>query len=77
MEASEYASLEKLTDRELFDFVTEKERSQRKWAAMHLLEMRRNEAMVKAAKSSARAAWLAALNAGISAAIAIVALRVV
>ena len=77
MEASEYASLEKLTDRELFDFVTEKESFQRKWAAMHLLEMRRNEAMAKAAKSSARAAWLAALNAGISAAIAILALRVV
>jgi type IV secretory pathway component VirB8 len=75
MEASEYASLEKLTDRELFDFVTEKESSQRRWAAMHLLEMRRNEAMVKAAKSSASAAWLAALIAGISAVIAILALK--
>ena len=75
MEASEYDSLEKLSDRELFDFVTEKDSSQRKWAAMHLLEMRRNEAMVKAARSSARAAWLAALIAGISAAIAVLALK--
>lgn len=74
MESHEYTSLEKLTDRELFDFVTEKDNSQRKWAAMHLLEMRRNQAMTDAAKSSARAAWLAAMIAGVSAVIAIVAL---
>lgn len=74
MEANEYDSLEKLSDRELFDFVTEKDHSQRKWVAMHLLEMRRNEAMTKAAKSSARAAWLAALIAGISAVVAVLAL---
>lgn len=74
MEHDEYASLEKLTDRELFDFVTEKDYSQRKWVAMHLLEMRRNESMTKAAKSSAYAAWIAALIAGISAVIAVLAL---
>jgi len=76
MEAKEYASLEKLSDRELFDFVTEMDNSQRKWAAMHILEMRRNAAMTSAAKSSALAAWVAALVAGISAAVALVALFV-
>ena len=74
MEAPEYARLEKLSDRELFDFVTEKDSSQRKWVAMHLLEIRRNEALTKAAKSSARAAWIAALIAGMSAVIAVLAL---
>ena len=73
VEANEYANLEKLSDRELFDFVTEMDNSQRKWVAMHLLEMRRNEAVTKAAKSSARAAWLAALIAGVSAVIAVLA----
>jgi hypothetical protein len=70
VEAKEYESLEKLSDRELYDFVTEKDNSQRKWVALHLLEMRRNEALTKAAKSSAYAAWFAALIAGISAAVA-------
>jgi hypothetical protein len=74
VEAHEYTLLEKLSDRELFDFVTEKDNSQRKWAAMHLLELRRNEALTKAAKSSANAAWLAAIIAGISAAVAVFAL---
>ncbi len=74
MEANEYASLEKLTDRELFDFVTENDGSQRKWVASHLLELRRNEALAKAAKSSAVAAWIAALIAGISMVVAVVAL---
>lgn len=74
MEANEYASLEKLSDRELFDFITEKDSSQRKWVAMHLIEMRRNETLTKAAKSSARAAWVAALIAGVSAVVAVFAL---
>lgn len=62
----EYASFEKLSDRELFDFVTEKDNSQRKWVAMHLLELRRNQALVRAARSSAVAAWIAAIVAGAS-----------
>lgn len=74
MEANEYSSLEKLSDRELFDFVTERDGSQRKWVAMHLLEMRRNEVLTKAAKSSAPAAWVAAIVAGASAVVAILAL---
>lgn len=73
MEQDEYASLQKLSDRELYDFVTEKDSSQRKWAALHLLEQRRNAALVAAGKSSARAAWFAALVAGISAVVAILA----
>ena len=50
MDAEPYATLEKLSDRELFDFVTESDASQRKWAALHLLGMRRNETLTKAAK---------------------------
>ncbi len=73
MESTEYEQLERLTDRELFDFVTEKESSQRKWVAMHLLEVRRNRAVSSAAKSSAIAAWVAAVVAGISALVAVLA----
>lgn len=73
MELKEYENLEKLSDRELFDFVTEKDSSQRKWIAQHLLELRRNRELVSAAKSSARAAWGAAAIAGGSAVIALLA----
>ena len=73
MDSNDYEQLEKLTDRELFDFVTEKDSSQRKWVAMHLLETRRNRAVASAAKSSAVAAWVAAAVAGISAVVAILA----
>nr|WP_316639114.1 hypothetical protein [uncultured Roseateles sp.] len=73
MNGTDYELLEKLTDRELFDFVTETDASQRKWVAMHLLEMRRNKAIASAAKSSAIAAWVAAAVAGVSAVIAILA----
>ena len=77
VEANEYAFLEKLSDRELFDFVAEKESSQRKWVAMHLLEMRRNEALTRAAKSSTRAAPVVAIVAGASAVVAVPTHRVV
>lgn len=73
MEEDQFKQFEKLSDRELFDFVTEKDSSQRKWVAMHLLELRRNRELTRAAKSSARAAWLAAAIAGISAIIAVAA----
>lgn len=73
MENDEYAQFQKLSDRELYDFVTEKDSSQRKWVALHLLEQRRNAVLASAAKSSARAAWLAAIIAGISAVIAVLA----
>ena len=71
MEEHQYAQLAKISDRELYDFVTEKDSSQRKWVALHLLEERRNQRLTAAAKSSARAAWVAAIIAGISAAVAL------
>lgn len=71
MNQDDYAQLENLNDRELFDFITEKDSSQRKWVAMHLLELRRNKSITRAAKSSAIAAWVAAMVAGISAAVAV------
>jgi hypothetical protein len=73
MDHKGYQYLENLSDRELFDFVTEADSSQRKHAAVHLLELRRNQEMTRAAKSSARAAWLAALIAGIAAIVAVLA----
>lgn len=73
MEKSEYDQLIKLSDRELYDFVSEKDSSQRKWVALHLLEQRRNTILTQAAKSSACAAWLAAIIAGASAIIALLA----
>lgn len=60
MKNEDYEQLEKLSDSELFDFITEKDSSQRKWVAMHLLELRRNKAVTSAARSSAIAAWVAA-----------------
>ena len=73
MKNEDYEQLEKLSDSELFDFITEKDSSQRKWVAMHLLEVRRNKAVAIAAKSSATAAWIAAIVAGISAVVAVLA----
>jgi len=73
MKNEDYEQLEKLSDSELFDFITEKDSSQRKWVAMHLLELRRNKAVTSAARSSAIAAWFAAILAGVSAVVAILA----
>lgn len=71
MKSEDYEQLEKLSDSELFDFITEKDSSQRKWVAMHLLELRRNKAIASAARSSAIAAWFAAILAGVSSVVAI------
>jgi hypothetical protein len=73
MDSKGYEELERLSDRDLFDYVTEKDSSQRKWAAMHLLELRRNRALVSAARSSAFAAWVATLVAGVAACVAVLA----
>lgn len=70
MEKNEYEQLSKLSDRELFDFITEKDSSQRKWVATHLLELRRNRQVAQAAKFSAIAAWVAAVVSIISVGIA-------
>ncbi len=72
MELTDYDRLERLPDRELFDFLTETDASQRKWVAIHLLEMRRNRALTSAARSSAIAAWVAAALALISALVTVV-----
>jgi hypothetical protein len=71
MNQSDYEQLVKLSDRDLYDFVTEQDSSQRKWVALHLLEERRNDRLTASAKSSARAAWVAAIIAGLSAAVAL------
>jgi hypothetical protein len=73
MDKAEYDELALKADRDLYDFVTEKDSSQRKWVALHLLEQRRNKLLTDAAKSSACAAWLAAGVAGVSAIVAIMA----
>jgi hypothetical protein len=73
MDQTQYDQLSKLSDRELYDFVTELDSSQRKWVALHMLEQRRNAVLTAAAKSSARAAWLAAAIAGASAIVALLA----
>ncbi len=73
MKNEDYQQLVKLSDSELFDFITEKDASQRKWVAMHLLELRRNKFLTSAARSSAIAAWFAAVVAGVSAIVAILA----
>lgn len=72
MKQTEYDQLAKLPDRELYDYVTELDSSQRKWVALHMLEQRRNALLTEAAKSSARAAWLAAAIAGIAAIISVI-----
>lgn len=73
MEKKDFEYFEGLSDRELFDFVTETDASQRKHVAIHLLELRRNRELTKAARSSARAAWLAAIIAGVAAVVAVLA----
>lgn len=70
MEDKLYRDLQARSARELFDFITETDASQRKWVALHLLELRRNQAIASAAKSSAIAAWIAAIVAGASAVVA-------
>ena len=70
MEDKLYRDFQARSDRELFDFITETDASQRKWVALHLLELRRNQAIASAAKSSAIAAWIAAIVAGASAVVA-------
>ncbi|MDE1544309.1 hypothetical protein PTW32_02675 [Dechloromonas agitata] len=67
MNRDDYERLATLSDQELFDFVTEQDSSQRRWVAMHLLEVRRNKSIASSAKWSAVAAWIGAAVAGISA----------
>lgn len=75
MNKAEYESLLVAEDHELFDHVTEPDGSQRKWVAIYILEHRRNQRLLAAAKSSAKAAWIAAFVAGISAIAAVIAVQ--
>lgn len=67
MEQNQYDQMQNMSDRELFDFVTEKDSSQRKWAALYILDTRR-------AKITSNTAIAAAIAAGLSALVAIVTL---
>lgn len=53
MDDMEFEKFKKLPDSKLFDFVTEKDSSQRRHVAAHLLELRRNQELTRAARSSA------------------------
>jgi hypothetical protein len=66
MDETLFRELTAMKDRELFDFVTEKDSSQRKWAAMYILETRRAKISSRAAIASAIAAAFAASAALIS-----------
>jgi hypothetical protein len=61
MEKDEWDQLQALPDWQLHDFVTERESSQRRHAAQHILSMRRNKAMERVTMWSAIAAGLAAI----------------
>ena len=67
MDNTQYEQLIAMSDAELFDFVTEKDSSQRKWAALYILETRR-------AKIASHAAIAAAVAAGLSAIVALITL---
>lgn len=56
MKKEDLEFLERLPSEKLYEFVTEKDFSERKHAALHILEMRRNEPLRRAAESSAAAA---------------------
>lgn len=63
MTKQEWEQLQALPDWELHDFVTERESSQRRHAAQHILAMRRNRAIERVTMWSAMAAGLAAVAA--------------
>jgi hypothetical protein len=72
MGSTDFAAMETMSTEQLYQFVTENDSSQRKWKALHILEQRRMEPLVKAAKDSARAAMWAAVAAAVSALVALV-----
>lgn len=61
MEKEIWDDMTSMQDWQLLDFVTEKESSQRRHAAEHILAMRRNKVMERVAMWSAIAAALAAI----------------
>jgi hypothetical protein len=63
-----------MPDEKLFEFFTELEHSQKRHAAMHILEIRRTEPLRRAAEQSANAARWAMIAAFLSAIAAFIAL---
>jgi hypothetical protein len=74
MTESEYKRLENLKDWELFSYITEKEHSENRHVAEHILHLRRTDAARRAAERSARAALWSAAAAAISASAAVISL---
>jgi 16S rRNA C1402 N4-methylase RsmH len=56
MNPEAYKIFKEHSDEKLFEYVTERESSQSRHVAMHILEMRRNEPLRRAADLSAQAA---------------------
>jgi hypothetical protein len=56
MQSETYKTFQAFPDEKLFEYVTERESSQHRHVAMHILEMRRNEPLRRAAELSAEAA---------------------
>lgn len=59
-----------MSDSELLSCLTDIDLFERKHVATYLLESRRNQALTRAERSSAHAAWLAAFIAGMAAVVA-------
>jgi hypothetical protein len=74
MSPNEFNEMEQLDTAILVSISAERDSSQRKHAALHILEMRRAEPLRRAANSSARAAVWAAVAAFISAIAAVISL---
>jgi hypothetical protein len=74
MEPDLFKQMSVMPDEKLFEFVTERDSSQRRHVAEHILEMRRTLPLHRAAEASAKAAIWSAIAAFISAVVAIVAL---
>lgn len=58
-----YKQFNQMPDEKLFEFVTEREHSQNRHVAMHILEIRRTEPLRRAAEQSADAARASAQTA--------------
>lgn len=63
MTKEELAKWEATPTHELFDYVTEKDSSQRKHAALYVLERRKNQILERAAIGSAIAAFMSVIAA--------------
>jgi hypothetical protein len=63
MDSDLFKQMNAMPDEKLFEFVTEVEHSQKRHAAMHILEIRRTEPLRRAAEQSADAARASAQTA--------------